>query len=295
MAAKLILLGGDHPVEHPLSSFNTLGRHPDNSIQVLDRIVSKEHSRITLGPDGRYLKPGDPDLSAMQVRLASVGNGAAMPPLAKNVVDQQAVDLLQEYLESLPASEFELTPSPQARYIMLEAYSEVHGYDFTSVAEFSVLDGNGLPLDANGNIQFNELRDSLATPTFGRNVLTTRYDPEVLDGWFKRGYNWETSVAVQHLLFGRTSVQGGYFRRSFGNQTFTDDLRYTLADYDGPFCITAPSNSNLPDGGGYQVCGLYDLKPSVFAERRPANSLIRFTDDFGHQFSHLIVIYRVIT
>ena len=55
MAAKLILLGGDHPVEHVLSSFNTLGRHPDNSIQVLDRIVSKEHSRITLGPDGRYV------------------------------------------------------------------------------------------------------------------------------------------------------------------------------------------------------------------------------------------------
>ena len=55
MAAKLILLGGDHPVEHVLSSFNTLGRHPDNSVQVLDRIVSKEHSRITLGPDGRYV------------------------------------------------------------------------------------------------------------------------------------------------------------------------------------------------------------------------------------------------
>ena len=55
MAAKLILLGGDQPVEHVLSSFNTLGRHPDNSIQVLDRIVSKDRSRITLGPDGRYV------------------------------------------------------------------------------------------------------------------------------------------------------------------------------------------------------------------------------------------------
>ena len=60
MAAKLILLGGDHPVEHILSSFNTLGRHPDNSIQVLDRIVSKEDSRITLGPDGRYRPPRRP-------------------------------------------------------------------------------------------------------------------------------------------------------------------------------------------------------------------------------------------
>ncbi len=55
MTAKLILVGGDKPVEHELSSFNTLGRHPDNSIQVLDRIVSKEHCRITLGPDGGYI------------------------------------------------------------------------------------------------------------------------------------------------------------------------------------------------------------------------------------------------
>ena len=34
-------------------------------------------------------------------------------------------------------------------------------------------DGNGLPLDANGNIQFNELTASTATPTFGSNVSTT--------------------------------------------------------------------------------------------------------------------------
>jgi hypothetical protein len=112
-------------------------------------------------------------------------------------------------------------------------------------------------------------------------VSTTRYDDATLNGWFKRGYNWETSVALQHLLFGRTSVQGGYFRRSFGNQTFTDDLRYGPGDYDGPFCVNAPANENLPQGGGYQVCGLYDLKPAVFAERRPANSLIRFAKDFG--------------
>ena len=41
-----------------------------------------------------------------------VGNGAAMPPLAKNVVDQEAVDLLQEYLESLNGEDFILAPAP---------------------------------------------------------------------------------------------------------------------------------------------------------------------------------------
>jgi hypothetical protein len=142
-------------------------------------------------------------------------------------------------------------------------------------------DGNGLPFDANGNFQMNEIGPSTSN-TFGRNIVTTVYDPEVLNGWFKRGYNMEYSFAMQHLLFGRTSLNGGWFRRTYENQTFTDDLRYGPGDYDGPFCVNAPANQNLPyGGGGYQVCGLYDLKPSVFAERRPENNLVRFAKDFG--------------
>jgi adenylate cyclase len=54
IGGKLILLA-DPPVEYPLAAFNTLGRHPDNTIQVLDRIVSKEHARITLGPNNQYV------------------------------------------------------------------------------------------------------------------------------------------------------------------------------------------------------------------------------------------------
>lgn len=127
----------------PVSYFDARLGTPLNVQGLINGMIQ---GHFVLGPDGRYLKPGDPDLSALHVRLSNVGNGAAMPPLAKNVVDQKAVDLLQEYLESLTAEEFELTPSPQARYIMLSAYSEVHGYDFTSVAEFSVLDGNGIPI-----------------------------------------------------------------------------------------------------------------------------------------------------
>jgi adenylate cyclase len=54
MSGKLILLG-EKAIEYPLTAFNTLGRHPDNSIQVLDRIVSKEHCRITLAPNGSWM------------------------------------------------------------------------------------------------------------------------------------------------------------------------------------------------------------------------------------------------
>jgi hypothetical protein len=143
------------------------------------------------------------------------------------------------------------------------------------------LDGNGLPLDAAGNIQFGELTNSASTPTFGRlTVPTTQYDPDVLNGWGKRGYNDEVTFAAQHQLAERVSVNGGYYRRTFGNQTFTDDLRYDASSYDS-FCITAPVDPDLPGGGGYQVCGVQDLKPSVFALNQPANSLIRFSEDFG--------------
>ena len=51
----LLILQGDTPSEHALGAFDTLGRHPNNSIQVLDRIVSKEHARVTRGPNGTHI------------------------------------------------------------------------------------------------------------------------------------------------------------------------------------------------------------------------------------------------
>ena len=143
------------------------------------------------------------------------------------------------------------------------------------------LDANGLPLDANGNIQFNELAPSPSTSTFGRlTVPTTQYDPALLRGWGKRGYNNEATIAVQHQIADRMSVNGGYYRRTFGNATFTDDLRYDASSYDS-FCLRIPTDPDLPGGGGGQVCGVMDLKPSAFASGGAANSLIRFSDDFG--------------
>jgi adenylate cyclase len=56
MQAKLILVRGEGPNEYPLAAFNTLGRHPDNTVQVLDRIVSKEHCRITRGSAGYVIR-----------------------------------------------------------------------------------------------------------------------------------------------------------------------------------------------------------------------------------------------
>src|SRR5882757_8630791 len=53
--AKVIVNGNDQRREYELGPINTVGRHPDNSLQILDRIVSKEHAQIIRQPDGRFL------------------------------------------------------------------------------------------------------------------------------------------------------------------------------------------------------------------------------------------------
>jgi adenylate cyclase len=46
--AKLVIIGPDGPQERDLATVNSLGRHPNNTIQLLDRIVSKEHCVVEL-------------------------------------------------------------------------------------------------------------------------------------------------------------------------------------------------------------------------------------------------------
>jgi adenylate cyclase len=46
--ARLVITGPDGQMERDLQPFNSLGRHPDNSIQLLDRIVSKQHCLVEL-------------------------------------------------------------------------------------------------------------------------------------------------------------------------------------------------------------------------------------------------------
>ncbi len=53
--AKLIVISSDERQEFELGNFNSVGRHPDNTIQILDRIISKEHATLQRLPDGGYM------------------------------------------------------------------------------------------------------------------------------------------------------------------------------------------------------------------------------------------------
>jgi len=53
--AKIIVQSSEDRREIELGPVTTIGRHPHNTVQILDRIVSKEHAQIIRQPDGRFL------------------------------------------------------------------------------------------------------------------------------------------------------------------------------------------------------------------------------------------------
>jgi hypothetical protein len=147
--------------------------------------------------------------------------------------------------------------------------------------------------NSNGSLQTAEIGPS-RNPAFGTPVPVTTYDPDVLRGWFKRGFSWEGNVSVQHELLPRLGVGALYYRRSQGNARVTDNRAVTPADYSGPFCVTVPpttlpAGNLLPDNViGSQQCGLFDVN----VVRAPQN-YVTFADTLGVDRTDIVTGYEI--
>ena len=137
--------------------------------------------------------------------------------------------------------------------------------------------GNFIPECDFSNPAANGECQALSNLNFGQNnPRATTYDPDVLRGWGKRGFNWETSTSVQRELLQGTSLTLGYFRRWYGNQTVTDNTLVTPADYT-TYCITSPTDSRLP-GSGKPLCGFADVSTAKFGQTQ---SFVTFAKNYG--------------
>jgi hypothetical protein len=149
--------------------------------------------------------------------------------------------------------------------------------------DFTIFNGDGSLQDSdfNPNTTANELAPIPASSTFGSLVQSnTRVDDAIREGWFVRGNSWDVSGGIQHELLPRVSVGFNYYRRfTGGNSLTTDNLNIGPSDYRGPFCITAPSDSRLPNGGGFQMCDIWELTQA--AQDRAADNYRTFTKNFG--------------
>ena len=113
---------------------------------------------------------------------------------------------------------------------------------------------------------------------FGQNnPNATRYDDELMTGL--RPSNLEYTAHVQRQLFRGVSINAGYYRREFANFTANDNQFVTPGDF-SHYCITAPVDERLPDGGGNEICGLYDVSPTLFGRNQ---TVVRSAAHYGRQ------------
>jgi hypothetical protein len=90
-------------------------------------------------------------------------------------------------------------------------------------------------------------------------------------------------------------VSGGYYRNWYRNLSSlytgslvgvitslyvpnVHNLLVTPSDF-SPYCVTAPPDPRLPNGGGYQICGLYDINPNKFGQFQ---NVVEQTSHYGN-------------
>jgi hypothetical protein len=129
----------------------------------------------------------------------------------------------------------------------------------TDTRAWTDVDGNSSILDANGNVQFNELGPS-TNLTFGTPGAAAKIAPGL-----PRPTNWEESVSVQHELFPRVAVTAGYYRRQFYDIQYPKNNALDPVANFTPFTIVVPANANLPNGGG-QTITAYNLNQQVASD-----------------------------
>jgi hypothetical protein len=117
---------------------------------------------------------------------------------------------------------------------------------------------------------------------FGKETLSLAYDPETLNGWGTRPFQWEFSTSVQHQIVPRLSVDVGFFRRWYGNFGVTDNLALSPSDF-STFGIAIPADSRLPAAGS-SVSGFRDVNPDKAALAQ--NNYFTLARNYGKQTEH---------
>src|SRR5262249_20871131 len=102
---------------------------------------------------------------------------------------------------------------------------------------------------------------AMVNQSFGTQVFSTNYDPNMVTGWGTRPFVWSTGVSVQQELLTHVALTVGFYRNSWGNLSVVDNTLTAVSDYT-PFGIAAPLDPRLPGGGGQTISGLNDLNPN---------------------------------
>ena len=120
--------------------------------------------------------------------------------------------------------------------------------------------GNFVPDCDFDNFAANGECGPIRDPEFGTSAIVQSYDPDLLEGWGKRPYNWQNSVSIQHELFPGWSLEVGWFRTAYGNFRVADNLNIGPEHF-SEFSIVAAEDPRLGPFSGATIGGLYTITP----------------------------------
>src|SRR5262249_41096319 len=126
--------------------------------------------------------------------------------------------------------------------------------------------------DNNGNFQpdcvlsnpaLNGECGTLNAPLGSLNVAAT-YEPSITGGFGVRPNDQEVSAGIQQQVLPRLAVDFQFTRHAFGNFIASQNTAQPPATSYSSYCVTAPPDSRLPNGGNNQICGFMDQNPNTF-------------------------------
>lgn len=106
-------------------------------------------------------------------------------------------------------------------------------------AGLNQVDACGAVSGANLNVYSNALNPNLAV------------DSDARYGWGKRPYSWEFAVSFQHELGKGVALNGGVYKRWFGNFLVTDNTNVAVSDFT-PYSVTGSLIPPSPASAGGQ-------------------------------------------
>ena len=101
--------------------------------------------------------------------------------------------------------------------------------------------------------------------TFGTEVFSTSYDPDMFRGWYTRPMDWEVGASVQREIRSGMSIEVGYHRRWIDKWTLIENTLNTHADFD-PYSVVAPTDPRLDVANGRVVDDLWNISQAKFGQ-----------------------------
>lgn len=253
--------------------------NPDLGVYVQDQFRVR---RVTISAGLRF------DWLRESVPASSVQPGALVPPQSF-----PAINNVPNWKDLSPRLGIVWDPTGSAKTAIKFGINRYVASATTGIANLFDPFGPGNSLsstartwnDANGNFlpdcdltlkTANGECGAMLNQNFGTNVPSFRPDPDWIEGWGKRPYNWQGSISIDRELLPYLVVNAGYYRTWYGNFMVVDNQRVTPADF-SPYCVTVPTDPRLPLSG-QQLCGLYDLNPDKVGQ---IDNLVTLAKNYG--------------